>query len=151
MDFHRCGTPNVHPGIRLRARRRATPDIDTQSMNETSTSPAQTGKSTALHDGSSAARASVLFAEQNDANLRRTDRWFASLLIVEWLVGILFALTISPTTSAGRFTETHIHVWAALFLGGALGALPLARALIPPGAPGTRDTLPGAQMRPRAP
>src|SRR6266853_2111182 len=140
MDFHRCGTPDLHPGIRLLTRRRATPNSDTQSMNETSTSPAQTGKSTALHDGSSAARASVLFAEQNDANLRRTDRWFASLLIVEWLVGILFALTISPTSWAGRFAETHIHVWAALFLGGAIVAFPVALALIRPGALVTRHT-----------
>ncbi|MEA3209790.1 MAG: hypothetical protein QOE70_2847 [Chthoniobacter sp.] len=115
-------------------------------MNQTSPALGQNGHSTALHDDATAVRAGVLFAEQNDANLRRTDRWFASLLLLEWLVGIVFALTISPTNWAGQFSETHIHVWAALFLGGGIVVFPVALALLRPGAPVTRHAIAVAQM-----
>jgi two-component system sensor histidine kinase/response regulator len=93
-----------------------------------------------------AARAAMLFAEQHGANTRRTDRWFASLLAVEWLVGILFALVISPSTWAGQFAETHIHVWAAIFLGGAIVAFPVALVVLRPGRQLTRHAIAVAQM-----
>ncbi len=89
-------------------------------MNETTTGQGQADKSAAPHDDATAIRAGILFAEQDDANLRCTDQWFSWLLLLEWLVGIVFALTISPTTWAGKIAETHVHVWAAIFLGGGI-------------------------------
>src|SRR4051794_38898460 len=93
-----------------------------------------------------AARAEELFAEQYNAVLRRTDRWFAGLLLLQWAVGILFALTITPKTWAGQFSQTHIYVWAAIFLGGLIVAWPIALALTRAGAPMTRHTIAIAQM-----
>jgi len=93
-----------------------------------------------------AARAEELFAEQYNAVLRRTDRWFAGLLLLQWAVGILFALTITPKAWTGQYSHTHIHVWAAIFLGGVIVAFPVALALTRAGAPLTRHTIAVAQM-----
>jgi signal transduction histidine kinase/CheY-like chemotaxis protein len=115
-------------------------------MSEDSRGAEKTAPSDPLRESATATRADILFAEQNDANLRRTDRWFASLLALEWLVGMVFAITISPRIWAGRFSETHIHVWAAIFLGAAIVAFPIALAFLRPGAPLTRHTIALAQM-----
>ncbi len=42
--------------------------------------------------------------------------------------------------------ETHLHVWAAIFLGGAIVAFPIALALLRPGEKVTRHTIAVAQM-----
>src|SRR5260370_117195 len=110
MDFHRHGRPRLRTGLRLRPRRRPVRNGEPRSMSGKPKGSGQTGRSDGLPDRAIAIRADVLFAEQNDANLRRTDRWFASLLALEWLVGIVFAMTISPRIWSGRFSETHIHV-----------------------------------------
>ena len=57
-------------------------------MNASPTDAGETGRSDPLDNRATALRADVLFAEHNDANLRRTDRWFAWLLALEWLVGL---------------------------------------------------------------
>lgn len=78
-------------------------------------------------------RASLLFAEQYEKILCRTDRLFASLLFVEWLGAILAALLISPRTWSGAQSEIHLHVWTALLLGGAVVSLPIYLGLRAPG------------------
>ncbi|HEV7401732.1 MAG TPA: ATP-binding protein, partial [Chthoniobacteraceae bacterium] len=93
-----------------------------------------------------AARADVRFGEQYDVILRRTDRWFAWLLLLQWAVGILFALTISPKTWAGQASQTHLHVWAAIFLGGGIVAFPVGLAFTRAGAPLTRHAIAIGQM-----
>ncbi len=93
-----------------------------------------------------AARAGVLFAEQYNAVLKRTDRWFAGLLLLQWAVGILFALTITPKTWAGQFSQTHVHVWAAFLLGGVIVSFPVALALTRAGSSLTRHSIAVAQM-----
>src|SRR5882672_10935495 len=70
-------------------------------------------------------RAVQLLAEHRDTIFRRTDRLFASLLAVEWLGAIAVALLISPRTWAGQYSQIHIHVWAALLLGGLIAAFPI--------------------------
>jgi signal transduction histidine kinase len=92
------------------------------------------------------ARADELFQSHLHHIYRRTDRVFAGLMSVQWLAGILFALWVSPRAWAGSTSQTNIHVWAALVLGGGITALPVVLALLRPGAAVTRYTIGVAQM-----
>jgi two-component system sensor histidine kinase/response regulator len=92
------------------------------------------------------ARTAVL----NDELLRKfwtqTDRAFAVLLILQWLAGIGVAIWLTPLTWVGRTSEVHVHVWAAIFLGGLI-ALPAAfLAVARPGRVSTRHVVAVAQM-----
>ncbi|HSI62648.1 MAG TPA: ATP-binding protein [Candidatus Saccharimonadia bacterium] len=90
-------------------------------------------------------RAEAIYqAEQNDVH-KRTDRMFANLLIMQWVGGILAALWISPRTWAGSASETHIHVWTAIFLGAAISSFPIFLAWKRPGHWFTRQTIAVAQ------
>jgi len=76
----------------------------------------------------------------------RTDRMFAYLMVGQWLAGIVAALLISPRTWSGLASETHLHVWAAVLLGGAITALPVYMALFMPGRTITRHLIAIGQM-----
>jgi PAS domain S-box-containing protein len=76
----------------------------------------------------------------------RTDRMFAGLMILQWLAGIAAALWVSPKAWEGTTSYIHPHVWAALFLGGAISSLPIILALIRPGHATTRYTVAVGQM-----
>jgi len=97
------------------------------------------------HD-SSAERADELFQEHRQEIFRNTDKLFARLLLFQWLAGILIAFSISPRTWAGQSNQIHIHVWAAIFLGGAISAFPIWMTRAWPGAVVTRYTIAVAQM-----
>src|ERR1041384_8256106 len=72
-----------------------------------------------------ARRATELLREsQNDIH-QRADRLFARLMVLQWFGGIVAALVISPKTWVGAASQTHWHVWAAIFLGGAITSLPV--------------------------
>jgi PAS domain S-box-containing protein len=77
---------------------------------------------------------------------RRTDRMFAGLMALQWLAGVAAALWVSPKTWAGTTSHTHPHVWAAVFLGGAISSLPIMLAVIRPGHATTRYTVAVGQM-----
>ncbi len=91
-------------------------------------------------------RAAGIFNEQQQTIYIRTDRMFAVLMAVQWLAGIAAAYWITPRTWAGTTSQTHLHVWAALFLGGAISSLPIALALTRPGSASTRYTVAVGQM-----
>jgi len=91
-------------------------------------------------------RTEVLFHEHQQAIFRRTDRLFAWLMVFQWLAGIGAALWISPYTWVGVQHLTHIHVWAAIFLGAVITAFPVTLAILRPGAATTRYVIAGAQM-----
>ena len=93
-----------------------------------------------------AARAEALFEGMRLEGFRSTDRLFAYLLLLEWFAAIITAITVSPLTWSGEESQTHIHVWAALFLGGAIVSLPVAMALIRPGQTMTRHVIAVGQM-----
>ena len=92
------------------------------------------------------ARATQLFADHLAAIHRRTDRLFAWLMLCQWLASIAAALWITPRTWAGRYSQIHIHVWAAIFLGGLITLLPVALAWLQPGRVLTRHMIAGSQM-----
>jgi PAS domain S-box-containing protein len=95
---------------------------------------------------SSAARANVLFQQQQEEIYRNTDELFAKLMICQWLAAIVMALIISPYTWAGQSSAIHIHVWAAIFLGGTISIFPIWMTRAWPGAAITRHVIAVAQM-----
>jgi two-component system, sensor histidine kinase and response regulator len=92
------------------------------------------------------ARAEFLFRESRLATFRRVDRMFAALMSVQWVAGLLAAVFISPKAWAGSVSHVHIHVWAALILGGIITIFPVSLALLKPGEAMTRYTIAASQM-----
>ena len=82
---------------------------------------------------------------QNEVS-RRTDHMFAGLLLFQWIVGIAVAEWLSPLTWSGSQSHLHAHLWAAIFLGGAIIALPLWLIFKRAGSTVTRHTIAVAQM-----
>jgi PAS domain S-box-containing protein len=91
-------------------------------------------------------RTEELFHEHQQNIFKSTDRMFAGLMAVQWVLGIAAALWISPRTWVGATSETHPHVWAAIFLGGAISFFPILLALKLPGRALTRYTIATAQL-----
>jgi PAS domain-containing protein len=91
-------------------------------------------------------RADRLFCEGENTLHQHTDRLFAALMVIQWLGGIAAALFISPRTWIGETSHVDLHVWAALFLGGAIATLPVYLAWKHPGKRSTRHVIAVAQM-----
>ena len=75
-----------------------------------------------------------------------TDRFFAKLMVGQWLFAIVIALVVSPYAWEGRVRTVHAHVWFAIFLGGAISAFPVALAVRRAGWVVTRHVIASAQM-----
>src|SRR5713101_1650834 len=95
---------------------------------------------------SSAARANELFENQRQKIYRNTDQLFAKLMLLQWLACIAMAIVISPYTWNGQTSAIHIHVWAPIFLGGAISLFPIWMTRAWPGAAITRYVIAVAQM-----
>jgi two-component system sensor histidine kinase/response regulator len=95
---------------------------------------------------SQAARADFLFEKARLTNYKRIDRLFAGLMTFQWVAGMIAALVISPRAWAGTLPHVHIHVWAAVFLGGAITIFPVSLALLRPGEVFTRYAIAVSQM-----
>jgi PAS domain S-box-containing protein len=93
-----------------------------------------------------AARTQELFEEHKRNIYVRTDRLFVWLMPVQWIAGIVIALWISPLAWAGAQSSVHPHVWAAVFLGGAITFWPVFCAVRHPGTTVTRYTIAIGQM-----
>ncbi len=91
-------------------------------------------------------RVQALYREMEARLYRQTDRMFAGLLIFQWLAGIAFAKWISPLTWVGAQSQTHVHLWAAIFLGGTIIAFPLWLVANHSGSVFTRHVIAIAQM-----
>jgi len=89
----------------------------------------------------SASRIAQLFNQHQQDICKRTDHMFAVLMTVQWIGGIVAAYWISPRAWVGTTSQIHIHVWAALFLGGAISSLPIFLAVTRPGRSSTRFTV----------
>src|SRR5262245_61854772 len=92
------------------------------------------------------ARVEELFQAHQNRIYRRTDQVFAYLMTFQWIAGILFALWVSPRAWAGTTSTVNIHVYAAIFLGGAITFFPVLLVFLKPGATITRQTIGVAQM-----
>ncbi|MEY2498844.1 MAG: hypothetical protein QOD12_2400 [Verrucomicrobiota bacterium] len=94
----------------------------------------------------SAERADELYNQHRNQIYRDTDRLFAKLMFLQWIAGIVIALFVSPSTWAGQSSQVHIHVWAAILLGGAISLFPIWMTRVWPGAFTTRYIIAVAQM-----
>src|SRR6267154_1624153 len=97
-------------------------------------------------ENSLAARAEFLFHESRNTNYKRIDRLFAGLMCFQWVAGVIAAIVISPRAWAGTVSHVHIHVWAAIFLGGIITIFPVSLAMWRPGQVLTRYVIAVAQM-----
>ena len=97
-------------------------------------------------DASVQKRADDLYKEHQQNIYTQTDRLFVGLMIFQWIAGIVISLLVSPKTWIGSMSQTHIHVWAAIFLGGGIAALPIMFGIFMPGQVATRYVIAVAQM-----
>ncbi|HEY9509529.1 MAG TPA: PAS domain-containing protein, partial [Verrucomicrobiae bacterium] len=88
----------------------------------------------------------ALFKEQQDAIVRHTDRLFLWLMSFQWLASLALTFWISPRTWDGTESRVHLHVIAALLLGGLITSAPVFLAWKYPGKGLTRQTIAVGQM-----
>jgi signal transduction histidine kinase len=91
-------------------------------------------------------RTEELFEEHRQSVMVRTDRMMATLMGAQWFFAIGVALVLSPYTWEGRIQSVHVHVYAAVLLGGAISSLPILLCIKRPGWLGTRLVVAAAQM-----
>ena len=91
-------------------------------------------------------RAQTLFTEYRQENYRHNDRLFAYIMAVQWVAAVVLAIVVSPRTWSGAMAETHLHVYAAVGLGGLITALPVAMAWTRPGNRLTRHLIAAGQL-----
>jgi diguanylate cyclase (GGDEF)-like protein/PAS domain S-box-containing protein len=91
-------------------------------------------------------QADRIYHEYQEQSCKQTDRMFAALMFLQWIGGILAATLISPYTWIGQTSQIHLHVWSAVFLGGAISIFPIVLVLARPGKVETRYTIAVAQM-----
>jgi two-component system sensor histidine kinase/response regulator len=91
-------------------------------------------------------RVEQLFTEKQQRVYRETDRMFAVLMFCQWIFGVAVTLYSSPLTWSGTLSTVHPHVWAAVFVGGAIAGVPILLAWTRAGAPVTRYTIAVGQM-----
>jgi len=104
------------------------------------------GDGAALEGRPTIERAEHLYREQRDANVRRTSRLFAALMIAQWVAAIVVALGLSPHAWEGKVRAAHDHLWVAIVLGGAISIVPVYLAVRRPTDPVTRHVVAAAQM-----
>ena len=90
-------------------------------------------------------RAEELFQQHRQEIIRNTDRLFGRLMFFQWIAGILMALFVAPLTWAGQSSQVHMHVWSAIFLGGAISIFPIWMTWAWPGATINRYVISVAQ------
>ena len=93
-----------------------------------------------------ARRAGILFREHQDSIHRRTDRLFAWLMSCQWLAAIAASWWITPRTWSGQYSQVHLHVWAAVLMGGVITLFPVGLACFRPGEKPTRYVIATSQM-----
>lgn len=85
--------------------------------------------------------ANELFRENQLDLYRRTDRLFAFLMTLQWVAAIATTLWISPRTWSGTASEIHLHVRAAILLGGLFSMFPVFLVLTKSGSTLTRQVI----------
>src|SRR5438046_7425116 len=67
-------------------------------------------------------------------------------MLFQWVAAIMIAMIISPRTWVGQSSYVHIHIWAAIFVGGAISMFPIWMTRAWPGTALTRHIIAVAQM-----
>jgi signal transduction histidine kinase len=92
------------------------------------------------------ARVAALFDQRFVESAQRTDRMLRMLLVIQWIVASGFSVLVSPLAWAGRNAEPHIHVYAAVLLGGLITLFPVLLVQRFPGTVASRVSLACGQM-----
>jgi hypothetical protein len=87
-----------------------------------------------------------IFVRVLDAIHIQTGRLFFWLLIAQWVFAIAITLWVSPYSWVGTVRMLHIHVEAAILLGGLISAPPLVLLRVRPGWWVTRHAVAVAQV-----
>src|SRR5690349_12781940 len=82
-----------------------------------------------------------IYHRYEDMVYRRTDRFFLILMVLQWLVGILFAVVVSPRAWSGSISSIHPHIYAAVLLGGVFCFFPILLIWRLPGQTLTRQAV----------
>jgi signal transduction histidine kinase len=93
-----------------------------------------------------ASRAADLRESRLHERRARVDRMFAVLLVVQYVAGIVAALTVSPYAWEGKLHVIHMHVWIAVVGGAGIVILPILMAIFRPGTTLTRHVIAASQM-----
>jgi hypothetical protein len=92
------------------------------------------------------ARAAAVRNEHLRERWVRVDRMFCVLLLVEYVAGIIAALTVSPYAWEGKVHTIHVHVLVAVVGGAGIIILPILLAMFRPGTTLTRHVIAASQM-----
>src|SRR2546428_9743817 len=76
----------------------------------------------------------------------KTDQLFARLMLFQWAAALAIALIVSPRTWSGQASQVNVHIWAAIFIGGAITLFPVWMTWAFPGRFATRNVVGVAQM-----
>lgn len=87
-----------------------------------------------------------LFKRRYQKECSRVNRFIIWLMIAQWIVGIAFAAFYSPLTWIGEHYQVHIHVWAAILIGGGISGLSVLWTSMFPHAAHTRHVNAICQM-----
>ncbi len=91
-------------------------------------------------------RSREIFAEHKQHIYDKTDIAFAILLALEWAASVFCALFVSPKTWIGTTSLVHLHVYAAVFLGGLIFIVPAILIYFQRGTAMSRYSIAIAQM-----
>jgi two-component system, sensor histidine kinase and response regulator len=91
-------------------------------------------------------RAEELFQEQWKKVILKTDQLFARLMLFQWVAAVAMALIVAPRTWSGQASQVNVHIWAAIFIGGAITLFPVWMTRVSPGTFATRNVIGVAQM-----
>lgn len=87
-----------------------------------------------------------LFKERYEKECLRVNVFMKWLMVSQWFAGICFAVFYSPWTWIGNHYEVHVHVWAAILLGGSLSGFAWLWIKRYPKAVHTRHVIATTQM-----
>ncbi len=91
-------------------------------------------------------RAMKFFREHQKKIYESTDRLFAVLMPIQWVLAIVLASVYSPLTWVGAESKIHPHIWTAIFVGGVITSLPVFLAVKYTGASVTRYCVAVSQL-----
>jgi hypothetical protein len=92
------------------------------------------------------ARAAEIRDEQLHERYVRVDRMFIWLFLVQYVAGIVAAITVSPYAWEGKVHTVHLHVWVAVLGGAGIIVLPILLSILRPGTTLTRHVIAASQM-----
>ena len=91
------------------------------------------------------ARTNQLMSAIEHRETCKIDRGFFWLMLVQWVLGVIVAIFVSPQTWIGQTDYVHLHVWFAFVFGACVSGFPMLLIRTNPGALKTRVTVAIAQ------